>query len=342
MSTVITILLTILIFGIIIFIHELGHFLVAKASGIKVNEFSMGMGPTILKRKKGETQYSLRAFPIGGFVAMEGEEEDSPDERAFNQKPVIKRVAVVLAGACMNFILGILLMAIITGAQGQVATTRISGFQEGSMAQQSGLQTGDQVVKINGHGVVSNADMRFQLSRIGKDESIDMVVKRDGKKVKIDNVGYELVDQDGQQARKLGIDIAVEKLTPGNFISTTIGNSVFYAKMVWTSLLDLITGKVSVGDLSGPVGVAQAVGQAQSYGVLSVLSLFAFITINVGVFNLLPFPALDGGQFVFLMIEAIRRKPVKNEIKGYITFVGFALLMLLMVFVTVKDIFRLF
>ena len=342
MSTVITILLTILIFGIIIFIHELGHFLVAKACGIRVNEFSMGMGPTLLKRQKGETQYSLRAFPIGGFVAMEGEEEDSEDERAFNKKPVIKRVAVVLAGAIMNFILGVLLMAIITGAQGQIATTRVSGFQEGSLAQQSGLQIGDEIVKVNGHGIVSNADLRFQLSRIGAEEPINMVVKRDGQKVKLDNVEYEIVEQNGQKSRKLGIDIAVEDLGPGNFISSTIGNSVFYGKLVWASLGALVTGKVSVSELSGPVGVAQAVGQAQSYGLLSVLSLFAFITINVGVFNLLPFPALDGGQFVFLMIEAIRRKPVKQEIKGYITFAGFALLMLLMVFVTVKDIFRLF
>lgn len=337
MSIVITILITILIFGIIITIHEFGHFIVAKLSKIQVNEFSIGMGPALLKKEKNGTQYTLRLLPFGGYVQMEGEDGESENERAFHRAPILKRIAVVLAGAFMNFVLGILLMGIITGAQSSTVIPIIGEVTD----TQSQLQVGDRLLKVNGHSIVSAADFNFQLSRISADDPVTVVVKRDGEKVTLNDAAFP-VEENGQSYRSLGARLEVQSLTVSNFISNTFGNSVFYGKLVWTSLADLVTGKVSVGDLSGPVGVAQAVGEAQSQGVLSVLSLFAFITINVGLFNLLPFPALDGGRFVFLLIEAVRRKPIKREIEGYINAAGLALLMLLMVFVTIKDIVHLF
>lgn len=337
MSTVVTILITILIFCLIILIHELGHFLVAKASGIKVNEFSMGMGPAIWKKQGKETLYAIRIFPIGGYVQMEGEDENSEDKRSFNNAHVLKRIAVVLAGAMMNFILGLVLMGIITACQPQVPLAEVGEVT----SDQSVFQQGDKLLSVNGHGVVSAADFRFQIQRVAADEPLNVTVKRNGKKMELKDATFN-TESDGQQVRSLGFMLQVENLNVGNFFSSTFGNTAFYAKLVWTSLADLVTGQVSLSSVSGPVGVGQAVGQAQSMGILSVLSLFALITINVGIFNLLPFPALDGGRFVFLLIELIFRKPVKREIEGYINAAGMALLLLLMVVITGKDIIQLF
>lgn len=342
MNIFITIIITVLIFGLIIFIHELGHFILAKASKIKVNEFSMGMGPVIWKRMRNETQYSIRLFPIGGFVQMEGEDDESDDEHAFSKVAVWKRMLVVLAGAIMNFLLGILLVGIITGAQSKVVSLNVGSLtQESDGIVYSQFQEGDRITKINGHRPLTASDFQFQLSRIRSEDSIDITVERDGKSVLIENASYQ-TNRDGSEVRTLGINLQVEDLTVQNFFSNAIGNSVFYAKLVWSSIMDLVQGRVGFQDLSGPVGVGQAVSEAQSYGVLSVLSLFAFITINVGVLNLMPFPALDGGKFIFLLIELIFRKPVKKEIEGYINFIGFALLIILMVLITAKDIFNLF
>lgn len=345
MNIFVTIIVTILIFGLIIFIHELGHFLVAKASGIRVNEFALGMGPTLFHFGKGETKYALRLFPIGGFVSMEGEDDDSEDERAFFRKPVWKRILVVLAGAAMNLILGFIVLMIMISMQKQVLTTQISAFHDEQLSAQTGLKVGDEILKIDGARTRIDNDISFALSR-AIDNKVDFTVRRNGTEIEVKDVQFPIVEQNGRKMINPDFYLQTAKKTPWQVIKQAglkVGSIV---KVVWISLSDLVTGRASLKDLSGPVGVATVVGDAvhqQTFkqSLYSTLNLLAFITINIGVFNLLPFPALDGGRFIFLIIEGIRRKPVKREIEGYVNMVGFALLMLLMVVVTFKDIWGL-
>lgn len=336
------ILLTILFFGITIIIHEAGHFFAAKVSNIKVNEFSVGMGPSIFHFHRGETKYALRFFPIGGYVAMEGEAEDSADARAFNNTAIPKRMAVILAGAFMNFLLGVLLIGILITASGSVATTTITAVSDEVSTSAALLLPGDQITEVNGHHLLSAQDLQFELAQIPIDQPIDLTVKRDGEALTIEDVGMTWVDDAGVSHRRLGVTLAAEPVSWKNLIPQTLKSACFDVKLVWESLADLIMGQVSWTQLSGPVGVTQAVSQAQSSGWLSVISLFAFLSINIGIFNLIPFPALDGGQFILLLIEAIRRKPIKREIQSTISVIGFALLMFLVIVITVKDVIFLF
>lgn len=333
------ILLTIIFFCMAILIHELGHFLVAKACNIKVEEFSIGMGPSLFHRQKGETKYSVRALPIGGYVSMEGEGgEVSDDPRSFQKRPLYQRMLVMLAGAFMNFVLGLVLVGILLLCQGNLATTQIDKVTSDSAQ----MQAGDVIQKVNGHSLLCAGDLRFELQRVPANEPINVTVKRGDETLTLYNVGVTQTDENGNQTRMLGIQMKVEPIQIKNFFGSVFGNSIFYAKLVYRSLIDLVTGKVAITQLSGPVGVVQAVGEAQQTGLLSVLSLFAFLTINIGLFNLIPFPALDGGQFVFLLIEAIFRKPVKREVQSAINMVGLGLLFLLMIVITIKDVIYLF
>lgn len=335
------IILTIIFFCMAILIHELGHFLVAKACNIKVEEFSIGMGPSLFNRQKGETKYSVRALPIGGYVSMEGEGgEVSDDPRSFQKRPLYQRMLVMLAGAFMNFVLGLVLVGILLICQGNLATTQIDKVTVNSASAQ--MQAGDIIQKVNGHSLLCASDLRFELQRISANEPINVTVKRGNETLTLYNVGVMQTDENGNQTRMLGIQMKVEPANIKNFFGAVFGNSIFYAKLVCRSLIDLVTGHVAVTQLSGPVGVVQAVGQAQQTGWLSVISLFAFLTINIGLFNLIPFPALDGGQFVFLLIEAIFRKPVKREVQSAINMVGLGLLFLLMIVITIKDVIYLF
>lgn len=334
------IILTILFFGITITIHELGHFVAAKRTKTKVNEFSIGMGPSVFHWGKGETKYSLRAFPIGGYIAMEGEEEESEDENSFSKKPVYKRMIIILSGAIMNILAGFILMGVIVSSQGQVASKVVDSAASYD-DYQNPIKAGDTIKKINGIPILSTNDLQFELSRIKENDKINLTVKRDGKKVELNDVGY-LKDENGKSSKVLGITLKAESINFKHFFPQTIGNSLFYSKLVFVSLGDLIVGKVPISELSGPVGIAQAVNQAKSFGVLSVLSLFAFLSINVGLFNLLPFPALDGGQFIFLLIELIVRRPVPRKIQQIINSTGLLLVLTLIALITIKDIFNLF
>ncbi len=354
MNIVITILLTILVFGLIIFIHELGHFIMAKVNGVKVREFALGMGPTLFRFGKGETRYALRLFPIGGFVSMEGEDEESADERAFHRKPVWRRILIVIAGAVMNIVLGFVIMTIVVGMQTNIATMEVSKFREFATSNQAGgLQAGDVIQKIDGLRIWCDTDFFYALER-GKTggekgkttldgqevdtltRSYDIQVKRDGKKVLLEDVKITVTSNT--------VDLLVKGESKNVFtVLREAGNkTVSTARMVWLSLGDLLRGSAGLKDLSGPVGVAQVVGQASGMGLQSFLTLVAFITINVGIFNVLPLPALDGGRLVFLIIEGIRRKPVPAKYEGYVHAAGFILLMLLMIVVTFSDVFKLF
>lgn len=342
MSTVITILIAVLVFGVIIFVHELGHFACAKWAGVRVNEFALGMGPTLWSFTKGETKYSLKAFPIGGFCAMEGEDEDSEDDRAFNKKPVWKRIVIDVAGAAMNLILGLIVVAVMVLMSGNVGTTTVSRFDEGNVSGQSGLQIGDEILRVNGTRTFIDNDIIYALLR-DQDGVVDMQVLRNGEKVDLPAVKFNMTeDADGNKLVDLDFKVAPTEKTFGSVVKQTFGWTFSIARLVWLSLGDLITGNFQLNQLSGPVGVATAIGEAAGMGLMNFLNIVAFITINIGVFNLLPLPALDGGRLVFLIIEGIRRKPIKPQYEGWVHLAGLALLMLLMVFVTFNDIMRIF
>lgn len=341
MQIVWTVILTILVFGIIIFIHELGHFLVAKWSDIKIHEFALGMGPKLFSFKKGDTVYSLRALPIGGYVKMEGEDEVSSDDRAFNKKPIIKKIAVIMAGAIMNLILGFILLNIIMSMQSTISSTTISSFREDSMSNGYGLEVGDKITKINGTRIYVDNDIVYKLLS-DKDGIVDIQVKRDDQIIELNNVNFAMQSSNDSSAVNIDFSVTPQEKTFFNVIKESTLKCVSIGRLVWISLIDLITGNANINDLAGPIGVANAIGEASSMGISSFLMMFAFITINIGIFNLLPIPALDGGRLVFLIIESIRKKPIKPEWEGYIHLAGFFLLIALMIFVTFNDIIKIF
>lgn len=344
------IIFALIIFEVIILIHEFGHFIVAKKCGVRVNEFAIGMGPAILKKQKGETLYALRLFPIGGYCAMEGEDTESDDNRAFCKKSVPKRMAIVVAGIVMNLILGFVLLIIYTSLTAPITSTTVSKFESDTATfHTTGLEEGDQILKVNGMRIFTAMDISYQFQN-DEDGVFDMTVKRNGEKVELSNVTFDTENE------SLHIDFFVEPIeaTPLTVISQSFKQSLTYSRLIYISLADLVTGKYSIRDLSGPVGIVDVIGDVidsetdEETGIdwraLSeqMLSLGAFITINIGLFNLLPLPALDGGRLIFLIIEGIRRKPVPPEKEGMVHFVGLAALMVLMVVVTVSDIVKIF
>jgi regulator of sigma E protease len=345
MQTALNILYAIIVFGVIIFVHELGHFLSAKWSGVKVNEFALGMGPALLKFKGKVTQYSLRLFPIGGYCKMEGEDDDSNDKDAFNTKPVWKRIIVIVAGAFMNFVLGFIILLFIFGGNKSQATTIVNSFSKNATSSitgtNGGLKVGDKFVKINGSSINNDTDIIFSLMRATSGK-VNIIVLRSGKETELDNVQFPMTkNPDGTKTMTNDFYVKSVKTTPLNVITHSFTFTVSVVKIVWLSLVDLITGKIGFNQLSGPVGVTTAIGQAAGIGLQSLLLLVVFITVNLGVVNLLPLPALDGGRLIFLIIEAIRRKPVDPKYEGYVHFAGFVLLILLMVVITFNDVIKL-
>lgn len=339
------ILFALLFFGVIIMIHECGHFACAKLFKVKVNEFSLGMGPALFKKRKGDTLYAVRLFPIGGYVAMEGEDDASEDDRAFNKKPVWQKMIIVVAGALMNLILGFILMVLLlTTSTDLIGTNTIKEFYPDAVSSQYGLQAGDRFVEIDGHHVWSELDLSFLMSR-SQDGVFDFVVERNGEKVTLNDVHFATEQQNGITLIQYDFIIIGEQ--PGflNIVKNAFTQSASIVRMVWLSVFDLVTGRYGMSELAGPVGtvdiIADVTAQAVSSGSLTnLLTIMAFITINVGVANLLPLPALDGGRFLFLAIEAVRRKPVNPKYEGYVHAAGLALLLLLMVVVTYNDIAR--
>ena len=343
------IIIGILLFELIIFIHELGHFITAKLSGVKVNEFALGMGPKIIKFQKGETLYSLRLFPIGGFCAMEGEDEESNDEKAFGTKPVWKRMIIVVAGAVMNILLGLVLMGIILAPNKYFASTTVATFTDNATSSQS-LKVGDQIKSINGYHISTSTDMSFAFAT-AKSNKLTMSVIRDGKQTELDNVVFPTV-KSSNDTDIIQLDFKVEAIENnfGNLIVQTFKSTVSTVRMVWASLVGLVTGQFGFNEVSGPIGMTSAISQAAASGLESsfwdglsnLIYVMMIITVNLGIVNLLPLPALDGGRLIFLIIEAIRRKPIKPEHEGYVHAIGMALLLLLMVVISINDVIRLF
>ncbi len=343
MTTLWSILLAIFIFGCIIAIHEFGHFVAAKWNGIQVNEFAIGMGPKIFRFQKGETLYSLRLLPIGGFCSMEGEDAESQNERAFDRKPVWRRMIVVLAGAFMNIVLGFVMLLVTTCSDPYLISNTIHGFHEQATSNTCGLQAGDTIVSLNGSHIFTITDLQYKMSNEAG-EPFTVVVERNGEKVKLENVTF--LDQENHDW--LDFSLEAKEKSVWSVTAYAAKDTVATGKLIWMSLLELISGKYGIQDLSGPVGTVEVISDAATVGetaaerISSVLHLTIFITINVGIFNLLPIPGLDGSRFLFLLIEAIRRKPVKKEHEAMVHFVGMAALFLLMIVVTVQDVTRIF
>ena len=331
-----TILITILIFAVIIFIHECGHFAAAKLCKVRVNEFALGMGPTLFHFGKGETRYALRLFPIGGFVSMEGEDGGSGDPRAFCNQKVWKRILIVCAGAFMNLVLGFIVVLLMTIPSDRLPSMTVAQFYENASTEATGLQAGDEILRVNGRSIWVDSDLVYTLST-DEDGVVDMVVWRDGEKVELSDVAF--TTQDGT----LVIDFTVQGVPANlpNVLSYSFRKTASIGRLVWIAVGQLITGQSSINELSGPIGTAQAIGQAASAGLSTVMYLFAFITINVGIFNILPVPALDGGRLIFLLFELITRRRIKPEHEAYVHFAGFVLLILLIIFVSYHDIVNL-
>lgn len=347
------IILAILAFCIIIIIHEMGHFFAAKACGMKVSEFSLGMGPKILKKQGKETLYTVKLFPIGGSVQL-GEDEESDDPRSFRNKPVWQRMIVLAAGPVMNLILGIIVCAVAILVNGKVVSSEIADFHESTITDQY-LQVGDQIVEINGHSIWSSMDISYALQnsamRASEDDeylSYSFKVKRSGEIVTLNNVNFALAkSENGSSSVVLDFYVRAYRLNFGNVLEYSFKEAATYGRLVWISLIDLLRGTYGLNDLSGPVGTVTVISQTASaspdmkINIANLLSMIALITINLGIFNLLPVPALDGSRILFLVIELIRRKPMKPEHEGMIHFIGFAALMLLMLVVTFNDIVKL-
>ncbi|OLS01756.1 RIP metalloprotease RseP [Tissierella creatinophila] len=323
----------IFVFLLVILLHELGHFAVAKMVGIKVNEFAIGMGPTIFKTKKGETKYSLRALPIGGYVSMEGEDENSNDPRSFNKAPVLSRMGVIVAGAFMNFVLAIIVLSIVSFNIG-VQTTIVEDTTKNSPAEISGILSGDKISAINGVNIDSWEDIINEISSKSNKEEIKISILRNKEKLDITMIptvedGRTVIGIKPKTDKSIGLAIK------GGFEKTGVFlNSMFdFVKMVFK-------GEVSTKDLSGPVGVINVVGEASKMGFTNLLLILGFISVNLGFFNLLPIPALDGSRLVFLFIELIRGKPINPEKENLVHMVGFFLLIGLMIVVTYRDLIR--
>lgn len=361
----ITLISAVLVFGVIIAIHEAGHFIAAKLSGIQVNEFSIGMGPALFKRVWRGTQYSVRLLPIGGYVAMEGEESPEsiqkhpdgtepenaapeavipPEQRTgrpFNEVPVWKRFVTTAAGAVMNFVLGFALLLILVGVGDEYITSKtVYQIKENSLCGQTGLQPEDEILAVNGRRCFVANDIVYELVRTESHQA-SFTVLRGGEKVELPAVQFDTwADENGRTHMTMGFIVYALEKTPLNVVREAFCSELYYGRIIFTSLIDLIRGRESINDLSGPVGIVSAIGQAANHGVLDLLELVVLLTVNLGVFNLMPFPALDGGKLVFLLIEGITRRPVPEKVQIFVNLLGFALIFGVMIFATYNDVIR--
>ncbi|HHY42286.1 MAG TPA: RIP metalloprotease RseP [Thermoanaerobacterales bacterium] len=325
-----TLVSSIFVFGMLVFFHELGHFIVAKLSDIKVNEFSLGFGPQIIGIKSKETHYSIRILPFGGYVKMEGEDSQTNDPRAFNNKSPLTRLGVILAGPLMNFVLAILLLAIIGFFSG-VTSTQVT-VTPGDPAELSGIQNYDKIYAIDNYRVNSWEEV-VEIISSKPNQEITVTVIRDGKYI---DYSVKTKVEPGTQRGIIGIKTVIQKHSIIESIKYGFEKTFWILKMILLGIFQMLTGKVKA-EIVGPVGMVHIVGEAAKTGVYQLLYIAAIISANLGMFNLFPVPALDGGRGIFLMVEMLRGKPVEPEKEGLIHFIGFALLMFLMIIVLFKD-----
>lgn len=346
------ILIAVVMFGVLVALHEFGHFVTAKLLGVQVNEFAVGMGPTLWKKQKGETQYSLRLFPIGGFCAMEGEDEETNNPRAFTAQKVWKRLIILLAGSAMNFLTGFVIILLLFSQSQAFSTPVIDGFADGfALSGENGLQEGDRISKVDGENIYIYSDISIFFARTNG-ETMDLVVERDGETVILDDFPLKLQEytENGQTTTRYGINFSVVPATVGMRLREAWFHSVDFVRLVRVSLVDLFSGHASLKDVSGPIGIVdtltQVGEQSQTVGAaaMNIFYFAALIAINLAVMNLLPIPALDGGRIFFLLISSVitllTKKKIDPKYEGYIHLAGLICLLVLMVVVAFNDIFR--
>ncbi|MDE6664666.1 MAG: site-2 protease family protein [Ruminococcus sp.] len=345
------IIIAIIIFGLIVTVHEFGHFICAKLSNVRVLEFSVGMGPKLIQKKKGETMYSLRLLPVGGYCAMEGEDSDSDDPHSFRSAKLWKRMVILVAGAGMNFVLGFVTIVVMMSMLGSVPTTQISGFnaielEDGTLERRAEsydtcLRHNDSYYEIDGTHIFSMLDLNALLLSAPTNVH-DVTVIRNGKKIKIENVNFG--DASGNA---IDFGLVHKDKTPFSVVKGSGEMFMSMGHIVGMSLKQLVSGQAKKEDVSGPVGVVTAISETTQESenteetVFNLIYMTALITINIGIMNLLPIPGLDGGRLIFCFIELIRRKPVKPEHEGYVHLAGMLLLFGIMIFATYNDIVRL-
>ena len=355
MARILYILLVILLFGVLIAIHEFGHFFTAKLLGVKVNEFAIGMGPALWSKQKGETLYALRAFPIGGYCAMEGEDVDTGDPGAFSRQAGWKKVIILCAGSFMNFVLGLVITVVlflgVTQARAPVITQFAGGFQhEGP----GGLMAGDRIVSVDGHRIWLYADVQTYLSR-NDGNGVDLVVERSGNRVVLDNFPMGRYEYEYEGGKNYGFGLIfgqVDDLSVPERIGQGCAQTFDFVRMVWMSLGDLLTGRAAVSELSGVIGVVDVVSEmgaaseSVAVGVQNVFYFMALIAVNLAVMNMLPIPALDGGRVFFVLLNGliylVARRRIPEKYEGYVHAGAFMLLLALMAVVALHDMWNIF
>ncbi len=341
------ILIAIFMFGALIFIHELGHFLTARLFHVTIYEFSIGMGPKLISKtsEKSGTAYSLRLFPIGGYVSMAGEDEESDDINALSKKKVWQRMVITAAGSVFNLVLGFLVMFVLVCSSENFGSAKVLSFAEWATSAQTehtdGLIAGDEILAINNKKVHVFYDLSYKITRYGT-EPVDITVLRDGQKILLEDVVFPTQEEQGVIFGKRDFNVIVQEKSLGMIIKTTFYQSIYTVRMVVDSLYDLVSGKYGVEQMSGPVGITQVIkdeaqNAVQEKDSTGLWSLFIVLAMNLGTMNLLPFPALDGCRLVFLAVEGIRRKPFKYE--SYVHGAGMMILLFFMLLITLKDIF---
>ncbi len=354
MEVALTIVVALLVFGFLIFIHEFGHYITARIFKVSINEFSIGMGPTLLsyKSKKTDILYSVRILPIGGYVSMVGEDEESEDPNAFNKKPAWQRFIITAAGATVNIVAGFLATIILVSII-NIGSTTIGGFltsddfaeigdvEYTESSESQGLMAGDTIIAVNGTRVEIYDELSYEIMRQGY-QPVDLTVLRDGEELVIPGVQFPTIVQQDQVFGYPDVRVYRVEKNFGNTIGLAFKKACLVMRSCWESIYDLVTGRYSISAVSGPVGISGAIGEAVSAGFASVLNIVILISINLGFMNLLPIPALDGGRLITILIEMITRKKVPPKIEAAINGTGLILLLGLSFLIMIKDVIQLF
>ena len=348
------ILAAILVFGVLIAVHEFGHFITAKLCGVKVNEFSIGMGPSVWTREKGETLYALRALPIGGYCAMEGEDEDTGDSRSFVRQPLWKKFLILVAGTAMNFLTGLVIILVLFAGYSNFYVDQIAGFADGfPLEGEDGLMVGDIIYKVDGYRAYLNGDTKMFLS-YNDGQGVDLEIIRDGEKIVLEDFPMYRRDYDGDGRQRFGISVGAQAVsrTFGTWLQYSWYQALDFVQLVWFSLVQLVSGNVGVQELGGPVMIMDTIAEVgvasktAALAVRNIASIAALIAVNLAVMNLLPIPGLDGGRILFLAVDAVSlavfRRKVPEKYQAAINMAGMVVLLGFMLLITVKDVFQVF
>ncbi len=346
-NIIITVVSAVLVLGSLIFLHELGHYAFARIFKVKINEFSLGMGPRLFSRESKKTgiKYSLAAFPLGGFVSMAGEDSESDDPNSFDKKPAWQRFIITAAGPAMNLLVGVLAMLILT-AFINIGDTTVRQFATVTdpdihLSSESGLEVGDKILELNGRRVSFLDELSYAIMREGN-EPCDLLVLRDGREILLTDVVFPTSESSGQVFGVMDFGVYALEKTPLNTIGYALKKSVLIVRMCVESIIDLITGRFTLEGVSGPVGLSTAIGEAAQTSALNLIYLIGFISVNLGVMNLLPIPALDGGRSLLLICEMVTKRRVPPRIENTVNAVFLVLLLGLSMLIMVKDIVGLF